>query len=149
MNWPAIIGMFGGLIALYALLGGLVLRFTDAAKRAALLRELESSVRELLEGNFFRGFMRELADRLRYREVNWSDRKLRAPSLSQGLVKLAERRLPREMGAVEKQRWGQEMRADVASQPFRKRLLIAFNAWRKGASKIPVGAGSTARPAGD
>jgi hypothetical protein len=74
---------------------------------------------------------------------------LRAPSISQSLVGLAERRLPRTLSAAERQRWGEEMRADVASLPRWKRFWTAFNIWRKGAPKIPLGAEGAARSAGD
>ena len=63
----------------------------------------------------------------------------RWPSLSQGLVGLAARRLPEAMTDAEKERWRREMRADVASLPGRHRLPVAFNAWRKGAPQMPVG----------
>jgi hypothetical protein len=74
---------------------------------------------------------------------------LRLPSISQGMVGLAERRLPKTLSVAERQRWGEEMRADVASLPRWKRFWTAFNIWRKGAPKIPVGAESAARSAGD
>ena len=66
-------------------------------------------------------------------------RRLKLPSPSQGLLSLAERRLPEQLSSAEKQRWAQEMRADVASLPRRRRLKVAYRAWRKGAPKMPVG----------
>lgn len=71
------------------------------------------------------------------------------PSLSRGLLRLAERRLPDALSSAEKERWTQEMRADVASLPRRKRLRVAFNAWRKGAAGIPTGPENTPRSARD
>jgi hypothetical protein len=70
-------------------------------------------------------------------------------SLVRGLLRLAERRLPRQMDEAERERWSREMRADVASLPRHRRLRVAFNIWLKGAPKMPVGAGVAARSAGD
>jgi hypothetical protein len=78
-------------------------------------------------------------------------RRPRVPRLSliRGLLSLAERRLPKQMDKAERERWSQEMRADVASLPRHRRLRVAFDIWRKGAPKMPVGAGAAARSAGD
>lgn len=75
--------------------------------------------------------------------------RIRLPSLSGGLLKLAERRLPRELSEPDRERWAAEMRADVASLPRWRRLKVAFNAWRKGAPNIPTGAANAPRSARD
>jgi hypothetical protein len=72
------------------------------------------------------------------------------PSLSRGLVGLAIRRLPREMGAAERRRWADEMWADVGSIARRRtRLRVAFNIWRKGAPAIPANQGGAPRRASE
>lgn len=61
------------------------------------------------------------------------------PSISGWLVSAAVQRLPATMGEQEKGRWEEEMRADVASVPRRRRLVVAFMIWRKGAPAMPTG----------
>jgi hypothetical protein len=109
-----------------------------------LFRRLAISLIEDLGA--FKQSVRELRGRDPRRQ---RPRRPMAPSLSRGLLRLAERRLPRGMGAAERERWTQEMRADVASLPRRKRLRAAFNIWRKGAPGMPVGTEGTPRSARD
>lgn len=77
-------------------------------------------------------------------------RRRRLPSLSNGLVGLAIRRLPGSMDPENKKRWADEMLADVGSVPGRLvRLRVAFNIWRKGAPEIPAGQGEAPRRASE
>jgi hypothetical protein len=73
----------------------------------------------------------------------------RLPSLSRGIVGLAKRRLPKQMSEPERQRWGDEMMADVAATARQRRLIVAFNIWRKGAPGIPATVGAVPRSIGD
>jgi hypothetical protein len=76
-------------------------------------------------------------------------RNRRLPSLSRGIVGLAEHRLPKQMSKPERRRWGEEMRADVAVTARRRRLIVAFNIWRKGAPGIPATTDAVPRSIGD
>jgi hypothetical protein len=67
------------------------------------------------------------------------------PSISNGLLGLAIRRLPGEMTAEERCRWTEEMKADMGSVRNRvARLLYAFNLWRRGVPAMPPQMGSSA-----
>lgn len=70
------------------------------------------------------------------------------PSLSQWVVDGAVRRLPKSLGDAERERWAEEMKADVASIGGRwKRLRCALRIWRRGAPEMPVGSPDTPRSA--
>ncbi|HEX5929423.1 MAG TPA: hypothetical protein VFY48_08520 [Solirubrobacterales bacterium] len=70
------------------------------------------------------------------------------PSLSRWFVNGAVRRLPDELSDAERERWAEEMRADVASVKGRiKRLRCAYRLWRKGAPEMPVGSPEAPRSA--
>lgn len=96
------------------------------------------------------GLMPVVGDRFgaqRHRRRKETRARPRLPSPSRGLLRLAERRLPDSMGEPERERWAEEMRADVASLPRHRRLWVAFNVWRKGAPGMPVGSEHAPRSA--
>ena len=127
------------------LLALLVIAILTRFLRAALYDLIEQIGRDTL-----RSFFAWLTARKNERRFsNGRARQWRIPSLSQGLVGLAERRLPSQMTSAERERWGREMRADVASLPRRRRLRAAFNIWRKGAPGMPVAADGAPRSARD
>jgi hypothetical protein len=69
-------------------------------------------------------------------------------SVSQWLVDGAVRRLPKGLSDAERERWAEEMKADVASVGGRlKRLRCALRIWRRGAPEMPVGSPETPRSA--
>lgn len=67
-------------------------------------------------------------------------------SISRVLVGLAVGRLPSAMSVAERDRWAEEMSADLAEAGgcFR-RFLFAVRLWRKGAPSMPVGVETAAR----
>jgi hypothetical protein len=132
-----------GLITTLSYVAGVVTGLAGLFVIARFALNFEVVQREVREIN------RELNDYIGIRPRRFQ--RPRPPSLSRGLLRLAERRLPSQMDHAEKERWAQEMRADVASLPRPRRLWVAFNIWRKGAPKMPVGAGKqlAAPTAGD
>ncbi len=83
-------------------------------------------------------------------EAGWSEPRFQIgrPSLSQWFVNGAIRRLPDELSDAERERWAEEMKADVASVQGRiRRLRCAVRIWRKGAPEMPVGSPETPRSA--
>ncbi len=72
----------------------------------------------------------------------------RPRSISACLVGLAVGRLAAAMSDAEKERWAEEMAADLTAVPGRlRRLLFAWRLWRKGAPAIPVRAADAPRSA--
>jgi hypothetical protein len=98
---------------------------------------------------------RELYTAALYRLVServsfWRPSRRRSATITWGLVELAIGRLPEALSTAEKERWAEEMRADVAAVPGRMpRLLLAFRLWRKGAPEMPVGAEGLPRSTAD
>lgn len=73
---------------------------------------------------------------------------LRSPS--QYVVTAALRQLPPEMSDVERRRWEEEMRSDVANVQWAlPRLFYAFGIWRRGAATMPAESEQAPRSAGD
>jgi hypothetical protein len=70
--------------------------------------------------------------------------------LSSGLLRLAVRRLPGSLASAEKERWAEEMAADLASVggPLR-RLLFVIRLLRKGAPGLTAAGETAPRSAGD
>jgi hypothetical protein len=99
---------------------------------------------------------REAAEDLA-RLVNWASSKgqARMPtiprlSISATLVGFAINRLPEAMTMTERERWAEEMTADVSAVTgCIRRLLCAFRLWRKGAPQMPVGREQISRSAVD
>lgn len=134
-----------------------------AVARRLSLRFLEDRRRVLRTGSEYARYARAPWDPRRPRRSHIAEAVLRAiaagvlerlrpqrPSLSGGLVSLAVRRLPEEMGAEEKKRWEEEIKADVAAVPGRfRRLLVAYRTLRKGTARMPTGDERTVRRAGD
>jgi hypothetical protein len=64
----------------------------------------------------------------------------RLPSLSQCIVSLAVRRLPATMSDEERERWEEELRADVENTLFPLRTLYALSIWLRGVPAMRAGA---------
>jgi hypothetical protein len=63
------------------------------------------------------------------------------------LISAATDRLPEEMDGPTKERWAEEMSADVlAKERFWRRWYYAIGIWRKGAPKMPVRERGFSRP---
>jgi hypothetical protein len=70
--------------------------------------------------------------------------------LSLRLLGVAVRRLPPGLPSAERERWAEEMAADLEAIPGHlRRLLFLARLWRRGAAAIPTGSAEAPRSARD